>query len=1106
MSLSLPYATFAAESCTTSQISADEEEFRGIGGSSDTNVIAVGHDSPASFYHYDGSTWTKHADTSDKQLHDVSVVSDNLAYAVGHDGRIMHYDGSNWTIFSSPSTAYLTSIWANTDSDLWIVGKNSDLHHWDGSSWTDVSGSGQANIDSDEDLQDAWGNGNTFYTVEKDGDLYRYTNSTDSWDKFSACNSAFAIEAEALWSDGSGNVYIAGKNGNASVLKYNEGTNSCTEIATSNLEDKFSGIYGYGSTLYAVGKKGLVSSNISGSWVATQDAGVEDYKSVWVSDSSSAYYSAKKGVVTSCTNTIVAEPELTAIASYHMDKTSWDGSIGEIGDTSGNNYHGRAVNGATTQNTSPAIIGNPGTCAYGVFDGGDDYVELPNFPNLQNSFTITAWIKGESNANSIIFADDDNNQGGYALSLGSDGHGKLRFLSRDINPTTLDTGNIIPNKNKWYFVTAVHNASSKQRIIYVNGVAEASGTYTGTWGSDSGTASIGGETNASSEGANFAPFKGNIDEVQVFGQALNQSQIQELMLQTHPCDVIIEAANFNCVATNSNGITGRLYTKLANQDFNFDVVALQGASTIETAFANTVTVELVDSSSGDCGTHAAVSPELSQSLSFTAGSGIKTTADILSTQAYPQLKCRVTDSTSGIAVVACSADSFSIRPEAFTISSPLNSGTSSGSPTSKAGEDFSITATSDVANYNGTPVIDSTKVQAHASAIQTGTLSGDFNAADLSNGNSTGTTFTYDEVGNFYFDIEGVIDSNFTSIDSASGDCLINSSLNTENAEGKIGCNIANITESDVIGRFTPDHFEISSGSIINRINESCSPASNFTYTNEALQSNFTLIAKNSSNVTTQNYHGDFVKFDGSNPNNFNFSAVDSSSSTALSSQLSLVSSSCLWGASSNHGQGICTAKLGVISNATEGPYNAFQLGIAPSDSDGIILGSYNLDTTIPSDGNDAGLVATSTLRSGRLVISNAHGSELVELPVPLSIEYFNGLNWSVNTHDDCSSITLNDLTRVQSITNSITSAPLNTPLTATLSTARFSDGKNTLTLSEPGENNIGHVEITADLSSMPWLQFDWNGDGSFGDNPSGRASFGIYKGSKKLIFRREVY
>jgi len=41
MSLSLPYATFAAESCTTSQISADEEEFRGIGGSSDTNVIAV---------------------------------------------------------------------------------------------------------------------------------------------------------------------------------------------------------------------------------------------------------------------------------------------------------------------------------------------------------------------------------------------------------------------------------------------------------------------------------------------------------------------------------------------------------------------------------------------------------------------------------------------------------------------------------------------------------------------------------------------------------------------------------------------------------------------------------------------------------------------------------------------------------------------------------------------------------------------------------------------------------------------------------------------------------------------------------------------------------
>ncbi len=311
---------------------------------------------------------------------------------------------------------------------------------------------------------------------------------------------------------------------------------------------------------------------------------------------------------------------------------------------------------------------------------------------------------------------------------------------------------------------------------------------------------------------------------------------------------------------------------------------------------------------------------------------------------------------------------------------------------------------------------------------------------------------------------------------------------------------------SNVIGRFTPDHFNLSNGSITNRINESCSPSSSFTYTNEAFQTSFTLIAKNKTNTTTQNYYGNFVRFNSSNPSNFNFGAIDIPSSTALSSRISTVSSNCLWGASSNHGQGMCTAKLGLSSNASEGPYNSFQLGIAPNDDDDIKLESYNLDTSIPSDTNDRGSLTTTVIRSGRLIINNAHGSEMAALPVPLSIEYFNGLNWSINTNDNCSSIIDNDFNRVQSIANSTTGVPLTTPLPSTLLSTQFLAGENTLTFSAPGEDNIGYIDITADLSSMQWLQFDWDGNGSHGDNPTGRASFGIFKGSEKLIFRREIY
>ncbi|MNJ73057.1 hypothetical protein D3C77_697940 [compost metagenome] len=40
---------------------------------------------------------------------------------------------------------------------------------------------------------------------------------------------------------------------------------------------------------------------------------------------------------------------------------------------------------------------------------------------------------------------------------------------------------------------------------------------------------------------------------------------------------------------------------------------------------------------------------------------------------------------------------------------------------------------------------------------------------------------------------------------------------------------------------------------------------------------------------------------------------------------------------------------------------------------------------------------------------------------------------------------------------------------------------------------------------SVPeWLWYDWRGEGR--ESPSGLATFGIYKGPKPLIFRREVY
>ena len=230
-------------------------------------------------------------------------------------------------------------------------------------------------------------------------------------------------------------------------------------------------------------------------------------------------------------------PEL--LANFRMDEQSWRGVTGEVIDQTGN-FNATAINGSSTNGLLPALTGNPGTCGYGRFDGVNDYVELPsNFDNLQGSFTITAWINPSNlDKGSRIFIDDENNSDrGYGFSLGDPGNGRLRFYSRGVSPVSVDTASSI-TPNTWSFVAAVHDAVNKTRQIYINGVAQqvdgssTISTYTGNWGTASGPATIGGETD---RGETANRFTGDIDEVRVYKGALTSAQIAGIFTERHPC-------------------------------------------------------------------------------------------------------------------------------------------------------------------------------------------------------------------------------------------------------------------------------------------------------------------------------------------------------------------------------------------------------------------------------------------------------------------------------------------------------------------------------------------------------------------------------------------
>jgi len=193
----------------------------------------------------------------------------------------------------------------------------------------------------------------------------------------------------------------------------------------------------------------------------------------------------------------------------------------KILDSSENEYYGKVKNGTA--------IDEAWLCKGSKFDGLDDYIKLDNFPKLEGSKTITAWIKtlDNSKSNQIIFTNSKIDvNGNYTLSLIKGG--KIRFYTKGVDPIVLDSKKIIKN-NKWYFVVAIYDYDIKvKRLIVYNAngdkLDDKNQTVLGTLESINGTANIGGRVNDEMK----YQFKGYIDEVKVWNMALNGEEIKKI--------------------------------------------------------------------------------------------------------------------------------------------------------------------------------------------------------------------------------------------------------------------------------------------------------------------------------------------------------------------------------------------------------------------------------------------------------------------------------------------------------------------------------------------------------------------------------------------------
>jgi len=599
---------------------------------------------------------------------------------------------------------------------------------------------------------------------------------------------------------------------------------------------------------------------------------------------------------------------------------------------------------------------------------------------------------------------------------------------------------------------------------------------TGTYVSGTGVWTIG--TVAKNTGATLTiNFHGNTVGVYTNTATLTYTGISYTASDSAIANIVmpITVSDFNAFETSTaaNSVTGRIYTKLAGSAFGLDVVAISGG--VQNSFSGNVKVELLantgTSGSGYGADNCPTSNSVIQTVASAAiASGRSTVNFSAVANAYQDVRVRVSYPTTSSTVIACSTDSFTIRPTAFTITSTDATNTDvTGTPVIKAGANFNLTATA-VAGYGGTPLIDNTKIVGTATA---GTLAGSFVAANSATGIATGSTFTYSEVGNFGLNANAVYDSSFTSIDQAT-DCTADFS-NTL-VGGKYGCNIGSVavpqtTGSSGFGRFIPDHFDtVVTGPMTCATGLTC-PAGGLVYSGQAFTTQ--VIARNAAGATTVNYTGSYAR------------------------AVTLTAWDSLGGSTANPGAGTLTLNTVLATAFTAGTattltpvYTLGTLTTAPTDIYIRATESTGGDSVtslrIPAASSVEGGVKVV---NGRIRVSNAYGSELLPLKLTATAQYYNGSGWATVNTDNASNLTLSATYNLLDKNGAVTG----TTAASKSPASGLSAGILTITLAKPSGGTTGTATISP--GKPAYLQL-----------VPGTGTFGVYSGNNNLIYQRESY
>ena len=591
--------------------------------------------------------------------------------------------------------------------------------------------------------------------------------------------------------------------------------------------------------------------------------------------------------------------------------------------------------------------------------------------------------------------------------------------------------------------------------------------------------------------------------------------------------VVTTPEGFNAVEVAADAITGQIQTKVAGSAFSLDVVAVSGGA-LMTGFGGTVLVDVLGNANlgvaldaQNCPTSFTVLQTVGTNPTLVAGRATVNFTAVANS--WRDVRVRVRYPTGSPTVTACSADNFAIRPADFSLEARdqdweqagttrvLVNGGAVGGNVHKAGRPFRLIVTPSpgtVTNYSGSPI-----ESARACTLPAGCADGNLSLGAFSAGGS-GTRVsdsTYDEVGTFSLTL---VDQDYASVDA-------------DDTPGACGGRYVCQSAAATIGRFVPDHFAFTLGTApqFRTFDMTCAAARSFTYVGApfgyATPPAATVEARNAAGNVTTNYRGTLFKLTTGDLTQ-NYSMAGQTITTALATP-----------ALTAIGNGIATFtantndRIAIQRNnaAPSAPFNgAIELRWIAEDNNEVALNGTI--TTLPGtgfvfDGGGGGISfdAGSEFRYGRLRVANANGSQLTALPVLVEAQYYNGSTFITNAADNCTAVANNNVSFAFA-------GNLAACETALSGGGALAGGRRTFVLSAPGNNNDGAATLTVNLSNAtlgstctavggagpastganrPWLQGNWSG-GAFTVNPSGRATFGVFRGSDEVIFIRENF